>query len=55
MSILIIVKSRPRSDAENHYLNVMSSAEKDEIEIHFNVPPTRMTDLVRNVSDEKIY
>ena len=23
--------------------------------IHFNVPPTRMTDLVRNVSDEKIY
>ena len=23
--------------------------------IHFNVPPTRITDLVRNVSDEKIY
>ena len=23
--------------------------------IHFNVPPTRVTDLVRNVSDEKIY
>ena len=23
--------------------------------IHFNVPPTRMTDLVRNVSDEKVY
>ena len=22
--------------------------------IHFNVPPTRITDLVRNVSDEKI-
>ena len=22
---------------------------------HFNVPPTRITDLVRNVSDEKIY
>ena len=23
--------------------------------IHFNVPTTRITDLVRNVSDEKIY
>ena len=23
--------------------------------IHFNVPPTRITDLVRNVSDEKFY
>ena len=23
--------------------------------IHFNVPPTRITGLVRNVSDEKIY
>ena len=23
--------------------------------IHFNVPPNRITDLVRNVSDEKIY
>ena len=23
--------------------------------IHFNVPLTRITDLVRNVSDEKIY
>ena len=23
--------------------------------IHFNVPPTRITDLVTNVSDEKIY
>ena len=23
--------------------------------IHFNVPPTRITDLMRNVSDEKIY
>ena len=23
--------------------------------MHFNVPPTRITDLVRNVSDEKIY
>ena len=23
--------------------------------IHFNVPPTRITDLVRHVSDEKIY
>ena len=23
--------------------------------IHFNVTPTRITDLVRNVSDEKIY
>ena len=23
--------------------------------IHFNVPPTGVTDLVRNVSDEKIY
>ena len=23
--------------------------------IHFNVPPTRITDLVRNASDEKIY
>ena len=23
--------------------------------INFNVPPTRITDLVRNVSDEKIY
>ena len=23
--------------------------------IHFNVPPTRITDLVRNVLDEKIY
>ena len=23
--------------------------------IHFNVPPTRITDLVINVSDEKIY
>ena len=23
--------------------------------IHFNVPPTRITDLVRNISDEKIY
>ena len=23
--------------------------------IHFNVPPTRITDSVRNVSDEKIY
>ena len=23
--------------------------------IHFNVPPTRVTDLVRNASDEKIY
>ena len=23
--------------------------------IHFNVPPTRITDLVRNVSDKKIY
>ena len=23
--------------------------------IHFNVPPTKITDLVRNVSDEKIY
>ena len=23
--------------------------------IHFNVPPTRITDLVRNVSDEKVY
>ena len=23
--------------------------------IHFNVPPTRITDLVKNVSDEKIY
>ena len=23
--------------------------------IHFNVPPTRITDLVRSVSDEKIY
>ena len=23
--------------------------------IYFNVPPTRITDLVRNVSDEKIY
>ena len=23
--------------------------------IHFNVPPTRITDLVRNVSDEKIF
>ena len=23
--------------------------------IHFNVPPTRITDLFRNVSDEKIY
>ena len=23
--------------------------------IHFNVLPTRITDLVRNVSDEKIY
>ena len=23
--------------------------------IHFNVPPTTITDLVRNVSDEKIY
>ena len=23
--------------------------------IHFNVPPTRITDLVRNVSGEKIY
>ena len=23
--------------------------------IHVNVPPTRITDLVRNVSDEKIY
>ena len=22
---------------------------------HFNVPPTRITDLVRNVSDEKTY
>ena len=22
---------------------------------HFNVPPTKITDLVRNVSDEKIY
>ena len=22
--------------------------------IHFNVPPTKITDLVRNVSDEKI-
>ena len=22
--------------------------------IHFNVPPTRITDLVRNVSDEKL-
>ena len=22
--------------------------------IHFNVPPTRITDLVRNLSDEKI-
>ena len=22
---------------------------------HFNVPPTRITDLIRNVSDEKIY
>ena len=22
---------------------------------HFNVPPTRITDLVRNVSDERIY
>ena len=23
--------------------------------IHFNVPPTKITDLVRNVSDEKIW
>ena len=23
--------------------------------IHFNVPPTRITDLVKNVSNEKIY
>ena len=23
--------------------------------IHFNLPPTRITNLVRNVSDEKIY
>ena len=23
--------------------------------IHFNVPHTRITDLIRNVSDEKIY
>ena len=23
--------------------------------IHFNVPPTRITNLARNVSDEKIY
>ena len=23
--------------------------------IHCNVPPTRITDMVRNVSDEKIY
>ena len=23
--------------------------------IHLNAPPTRITDLVRNVSDEKIY
>ena len=23
--------------------------------IHFNAPPTRITDLVKNVSDEKIY
>ena len=23
--------------------------------IHFNVPPTRITDLVRYVSDQKIY
>ena len=23
--------------------------------IHFSVPPTRITDLARNVSDEKIY
>ena len=23
--------------------------------IHFSVPPNRLTDLVRNVSDEKIY
>ena len=23
--------------------------------IHFNVPPTTITDLVRNVSDEKVY
>ena len=23
--------------------------------IHFNAPPTRITDLVRNVSDENIY
>ena len=23
--------------------------------IHFNVPPTRITDLVKNVSDEKLY
>ena len=25
------------------------------IHFNFNVPPTRITDLVRNVSDEKIY
>ena len=25
------------------------------VHIHFNVHPTRITDLVRNVSDEKIY
>ena len=25
------------------------------VHIDFNVPPTRITDLVRNVSDEKIY
>ena len=23
--------------------------------IHFNVPPTKITDFVRNISDEKIY
>ena len=23
--------------------------------IHFNIPPTKITDLVRNVSDEKIW